>query len=711
MAIITNCSLLNFAAEPLAMKQFYFLLIGIITTLILHAQPVIEWRGSFGGRDYETPAAVQPTNDGGLIMVGTTYSTDDDAINNKGVSDILVIKLRANKSVEWKKTLGGTNEDGAHDVQLTSDGGYIIAGYTKSNDGDVTQVKGASDYWIIKLRANGTVQWQRTYGGSQMDVASSIKELPGGRYIATGYAMSNDGDVTNNHFAFVQDVWVVRLDNQGNIVWQRCYGGTDSDFAYKIELTATGYIFCGYSRSANGDLQQNKGGQDVWVVKLDNNGTIEWQTTLGGSLNENAFDMKEVPAGGYIVAATTSSADVDVTGNHGTTDMWVIRLDADGKVIWNRCLGGTSLEAARSVNVAGNGQFIVAGSAESTDNDVQQLHGRSDYWIVGLSSSGAIEWQKNLGGTGIDDAMTSYLANGKLLVAGTSFSNDDDVTTTKDGGDIWVVELKFNTPLPVIVTQPKNADACNGSNASFKIEANNATSYQWQGLTSNGWTNLINDNTYSGVQTNILAVSNVGSSTLTSYRCIVANQHGQVISGIVTLQLLSPPVIAQQPANSSACIGSDADIAVRAQGSATYQWQQSTNGLNWQHITSASASTLTTKVFAGTSFYRCVISNQCFSVTSAVAQVTGRDCAIPNAFTPNGDGINDKWVIPFLNDYNDVLVVVYDRYGQKMIESKGKYQPWDGKVSGKAVPIGVYYYTITLPGSNKPFSGPVTILK
>jgi len=693
------------------MKQVYVWFVSLISFSALQAQPVIEWRGSFGGTDYETPSAVKPTPDGGIIIAGTTYSTDGDAAANKGVSDIIVVKLKADRTIDWKQTLGGSNEDGAHDLQVTSDGGYIIAGYTKSADGDVTQQKGAGDYWVIKMRANGSIAWQRTYGGSYMDVASSIRQLPGGGYIVAGYTMSNNNDVSGNHFEQTQDAWIIKLDENGNMVWQRCYGGTNSEFAYTIELAGNGFIFSGYARSQNGDVQQNKGHQDVWIVKLKDNGEIEWQRTLGGAMNEAAYDVKPVPGGGYIAVGTTSSTNGDVTGNHGTTDMWVTRLSANGTVVWSRCLGGSSLEAARSVAVASNGQFIITGSAESNDHDVLQLHGRSDYWVVALNNNGNIDWQKNLGGSDIDDATATSFSNGKLLVAGTSFSADHDVIQPKNGGDIWAVEMKFNLPVPSINVQPKDTTVCEGNAAIFKIAGDNISAYQWQAQSGSAWIDLSNNGTYDGVHTNTLTIATATSNTSKAFRCIVSNQYNQVISRTASVNFLGTINVITQPASSTSCSGSEVTIAIAAQHAHFYQWQQSTNGSNWQNITTGTNSSVKIKVAEGITQYRCIISNPCTSAMSQPATVTGRNCSVPNAFSPNGDGINDKWMIPFLNDFADVHVNVFDRYGSQVFRSTGRYQPWDGSNNQRTLPVGVYYYVIQLDKHQKPFSGSLAIMK
>ena len=173
----------------------------------------------------------------------------------------------AQPTIEWQKSLGGTGSDGATTIQQTADGGYIVAGASISTDGDVTGNHGGNDYWVVKLNSTGTITWQKCLGGTGDDFASSIQQTIDGGYIVAGYSESTNGDVTGNHGG--QDYWVIKLDSTGSITWQKSLGGTSQDYAYAIQQTADGgYIVAGYTTSTDGDVTGNHGDYDYWVVKL-----------------------------------------------------------------------------------------------------------------------------------------------------------------------------------------------------------------------------------------------------------------------------------------------------------------------------------------------------------------------------------------------------------------------------------------------------------
>ena len=207
------------------------------------------------------------------------------------------------------------------------DGGYIVAGYADSNDGDVSGNHGGGDCWIVKLDTLGKIKWQKCLGGSGGEMAQSIQQTKDGGYIVAGYAESNDGDVTGNHGD--HDYWIVKLDNTGSIKWQKSLGGTRSDEARSIQQTGDGgYIVAGESRSNNGDVSGHRGNMlsDYWIVKLDSIGNIQKEHSFGGTSNDGANSIHQTKDGGFIIAGYTYSNDGDVRGNKGGSDYWIVKL-------------------------------------------------------------------------------------------------------------------------------------------------------------------------------------------------------------------------------------------------------------------------------------------------------------------------------------------------------------------------------------------------
>ncbi|HZV11862.1 MAG TPA: hypothetical protein VFA55_01510, partial [Candidatus Kapabacteria bacterium] len=219
-------------------------------------------------------------------------------------------------SIQWEHSFGGSDVDRASSIFQTTDGGYIVAGWSASTNGDVTGNHGKDDYWIVKLDGNGAIQWEQSFGGSNNDEASCIRQTTDGGYVVAGQSISADGDATGNHG--LDDYWIVKLSATGSIQWEKSFGGSASDQALCIQQTTDGgYIAAGYSASNDGDVTGNHGGDDYWIIKLDANGTMQWQKSLGGSGDDQAFSIAQTADSGYIVAGYSASNDGDVTGNHG----------------------------------------------------------------------------------------------------------------------------------------------------------------------------------------------------------------------------------------------------------------------------------------------------------------------------------------------------------------------------------------------------------
>jgi hypothetical protein len=421
----------------------------------------IQWQKAFGGTRVDIAQSIQPTSDGGYIVAGNTNSQDGDVMGyHQGINgcyqtcfgqticdyfpDGLVVKLSGSGTIQWQKTLGGSAADNLLSIQSTTDGGYIASGLTYSNDGDVSGYHGGNeaDAWVVKLSSSGDIQWQKVLGGSTgCDFANVILPTPDGGYMIAGHTDSHDGDITS--IAGERDVWIVKLNSSGAIQWQKTIGGDKSDYAYSFQSTSDGYILAGYTYSNNGDVFGNHGDADAWIVKIDNNGTIQWQKTLGGSNEEIARSIQPTPDGGYIVAGSAKSNNGDVSGNHGGSDAWIVKLSSSGTIQWQKSLGGSYEEIARSVQSTTDGGYIITGSAVSTNGDISNNHGGQDAWIVKLNSNGAIQWQRSIGGTN-DEVANSVqtTVDGGYIIAGQALSNNGDVSGNHGAADAWIVKLK-----------------------------------------------------------------------------------------------------------------------------------------------------------------------------------------------------------------------------------------------------------------------------
>ncbi|MCB9193132.1 MAG: T9SS type A sorting domain-containing protein [Flavobacteriales bacterium] len=343
----------------------------------------IDWQHALGGSASDWAHCVQQTNDGGFIAVGLSASVNGDVTGQHGGEDFWVVKLTATGALSWQKSLGGTLNDGARYVEQTSDGGYIVAGYSRSSNGDVAGQHGDSDCWVVKLDASGNLVWQKALGGTDSDEARCVKETSDGGFVVFGYTQSNNGDVSANNGGW--DYWLVKLDANGSMQWQHTYGGTGNEFGHSITLTSDGGFFVvGETASNNGDVSGNHGASDIWAVKLNDAGVIEWQRALGGTGSEWTYSAEQVVDGGYVIAGRTDSNDGDVNGLNGGVDFWILRLDAVGSVLWQEPLGGTSDELAYAIRSTTDGGYLIAGGSSSVNGDVSGNHGNADMWVVRL---------------------------------------------------------------------------------------------------------------------------------------------------------------------------------------------------------------------------------------------------------------------------------------------------------------------------------------
>ncbi|WP_406661337.1 hypothetical protein V7O66_02100 [Methanolobus sp. ZRKC3] len=364
---------------------FAFLIIAIGTATALET-PAEEWNKTFGGTSTENTKSVQQTTDGGYILAGPTNSF------GAGGHDAWLIKTYANGTEEWNKTFGGTDLDDAESVQQTLDGGYILAGHT------VSFGAGSNDAWLIKTYANGTEEWNKTFGGTDLDDDQSVQQIPDGGYILAGS--------TNSFDAGSNDAWLIKTYANGTEEWNKTFGGTDLDDAESVQQTSDGgYILAGYTVSFGG------GGYDAWLIKTYANGTEEWNKTFGGTNTDDAESVQQIPDGGYILAGSTNSFGA------GSNDAWLIKTYANGTEEWNKTFGGTSTDDAESVQQTLDGGYILAGSTNSFGA------GSNDAWLIKTYANGTEEWNKTFGGTSTDVAESvQQTTDGGYILTGYLYS-------------------------------------------------------------------------------------------------------------------------------------------------------------------------------------------------------------------------------------------------------------------------------------------------
>ncbi|WP_232054710.1 PEGA domain-containing protein [Thermococcus sp. 2319x1] len=377
-----------------------------LLSLPVKAESQTYWAKTYGGSNFDWARAVALAENGDIIVAGGTESF------GAGGYDVWVLRLDENGNVKWAKTYGGSGDDRAFAVAVAPNGDIIVAGETKSFGA------GGYDVWVLRLDENGNVRWQKTYGGSGDDGAYAVAVAPNGDIIVAGYTYSFGPGW--------EDFWVLRLDENGNVRWQKTYGGTYMDKAYAVAIAPNGdIIVAGYTASFGA------GGYNVWVLRLDADGNVKWQKTYGGNDYDWAYAVALAENGDIIVAGYTYSFGA------GYDDVWVVRLDENGNVRWQKTYGGSYYDEAFAVALAENGDIIVAGYTASFGA------GGYDVWVLRLDENGNVKWQKTYGGSNDDRAFAVALAeNGDIIVAGHTGGFDAGIW------DFWVLRLPEDGSLP-----------------------------------------------------------------------------------------------------------------------------------------------------------------------------------------------------------------------------------------------------------------------
>jgi hypothetical protein len=414
---------------------------GTPITLAINLRTVVPWAKSYGSTSSDRGTAIQQTADGGFVVAGTTYSLGSP------YSDVWVVKLNNSGVIEWEKTYGGAGDDGADAIQQTADGGYIVSGYTDSFGA------GALDFWILKLDSTGGIEWEKTFGGANNERAFSVQQADDSGYIIAGSTLS---------FGTGSDIWVIKLNNSGAIEWQKTYGTANAESGSSVRQTSDGgYLVAGKTTpplanasdflviklSSNGTVEWSKtfgtlnaeeadsirptsdggyivsgrvnvgaGNSDAWVLKIAGDDTIEWQKTFGGSLGDGALSVRQTSDGEFIFAGYTYSF------GSGGGDVWVIKMDSSGTVVWQNAYGTVNQEEGADINETGDGEFIVTGYTRQPNLPI-------DMWILNIGGDGSIDFRPSSGATVTDTGSSATITDTSVSPAVVTLNTGDTTVT------------------------------------------------------------------------------------------------------------------------------------------------------------------------------------------------------------------------------------------------------------------------------------------
>ena len=383
-----------------------------LTAMTSLAQPGTLWTRTYGGNSDEYAFAVQQTADGGYVMTGKTQSF------GAGDTDFYLVKTNTLGDTLWTHTYGGAYHDEAWSVEQTTDGGFILAGWT-----DDTSGAGYADFYLVKTGSSGNPLWARTYGGSSEDRATAAHQTADGGYIVAGY--------TQCYGAGYYDFYLIKTNSAGDTLWTRTYGGTEGEFAYSMQQTDDGgYIIAGLTNSFGA------GFNDFYLVKTNSSGDTLWTRTYGGTGYEVAYSVQQTDDGGYIVAGETKPSVA------AYADFYLVKTNSSGDQLWTRTYGGSNRDWAHSVQQTADGGYIVAGMSQSFGENWGQ------FYLVKANSQGDSLWSCTYGGIDWDEAYSvQQTDDGGYIVAGWCVSNAagtfKDFYLVKTGPDPASVEENF----------------------------------------------------------------------------------------------------------------------------------------------------------------------------------------------------------------------------------------------------------------------------
>jgi len=671
----------------------------------------VQWARSVGGKLGDYGNSMTYCSDGGYALAGWTDSYG--VITTIG-GDVYAVKLSSTGNLLWTLTVGGIGNDGAACIIQTADGGFAITGWTSSYGTGSTAGWWMYNSYLVKTNAAGSVMWTKTYSGNSWSIGFDIKQTADHGYIMAGYSVVSPGD---------SDVYVSKLDSAGNVQWTTTIGGKGDDEGNSVCICSDGgYIVAGYSTSFGA------GKSNVYVIKLDANGNVKWTETIGGTNNDNANCIKECSDKGYIIAGQTNSY------GPGTYESYLVKIDSVGKIQWTSVYGKKGVDGAGWAMQSKDHGYLVAGYTDAYSTHGYQLYAAK------LDSTGDFCQPYLTGGT-----ITSYDSGrvGHLFTA-TSINQG-----TIDSGGIENTNNTPDTVLCFVPTPPKltviSTNSCSGCNGTALATLTGANAGMYKYLWSNGdttnyltnlcpgkyvlyiagyadtayydtititaladpavsipATNIQNVSCYNDNNGSVTAVDSGGKPPYTYYwlpngqtsatinnlapgTYTVSTSDSNGCGAIATVTITQPAVLTLSVSpNITITAGANTALTATASGGTppySYQWSNNSSGSNI-NVAPTMATTYTVTV---------IDSNGCTAMAFVTIDIICAELYIPDAFSPNGDGHNDVFLV---HDYciKQMTLMIYDRWGNKMFESNDVNTGWDGTFKGEPMNTGTYIY-------------------
>lgn len=614
-------------------------LVAVFTnTVPLETLTFKQWDRSFGGVEFDSYPSVRPTPDGGFVLAGSTTS---DADGNKttplcGTTAAWIVKLDADGNKQWEQTVGAPGDSlYVVTVETTGDGGYVLGasaavGNTAvaNNCGKSSTNFGLADFWLVRLDASGQRMWEASYGGDNVDGLGAIATLDDGGFMLVGTSSSGATGNKTSPSRGNKDCWVVRVDANGNALWDRSFGGGGNENGLAVTALADGgFLVAGNSSSG---IEGNKtapayGQIDYWALRLDAEGNKVWDRSYGGNSDDIGGWMTPMPGGGALLVGYSDSSisGTKSAPNRGGADYWAVRIDADGNSLWDRSFGGVGeYDWAYNVRAAADGGVAIVGESDTDigGNKTTAQIGNSDGWLVRLDPYGEKSAEISLGGTDYDYLWSVDTAGADaFILAGGSYSlvNGNKSAPAWGNEDFWVVKMVERTApvgTPVILV--------NGQfHAENHLEVTNSAVVSFQSSFANGPIFYTLNGTPPGAGFMYSGPFIVNQSATVRALAYNEDYSQSAEADPVSITVLASPILTLQPEGAVARAGTDVLLLVDAAGAAplAYQWV-----LNDSPIVGATNSFLlrTNVQLTSAGSYRAIVSNPYGSTTSSVAELT-----------------------------------------------------------------------------------------
>ena len=742
----------------------------------------VAWDRRIGGSDFESAQEIQATSDGGFIIGGFSRSnaSGDKSANNfgpSGTSDMWVTKLNSLGDIEWEESYGGMGDEELYHIQETSDGGFILGGYSSSGiSGTKTaQNFGEQDFYVIKIDASGTQLWDQSFGGSVRDVIQGLDEGPDGSFYFGGYSESdNDGNKTDPTFSPGRsDYWVVKTDANGNKIWDKAFGGDSWDQIRNIKVISEGNIILGgFSKSgiSGNKTTETFGLEDMWVIKLNPDGTVLWQRNYGGELKEECTQVSETTCGelllgGFSRSPISGNKTANLEGNH---DYWIVKTDANGNKIWDESYGGDDVDVLYDFKRSSDGGYLLGGVSFSngTGDRSEPSLGPQDVWMLKLDIEQTTMDSTFLTSTSCSPADTGIVVDyyinqfgcDSVVIDTVKFLQSDttriELTSCSPSDTSQVVNSLFNangcdslvfinTSLSLSYEFFSISSSCDPSSAGLDTLRFTTVDgcdsliiqevvldgfdfeYQTQEVICFDGTEgmIIIDTVLGGMEPFMYSINNGAFGSENSFKGLSAGTYFvstmdaegcEVTKEIVIVSGQNFQIIFQE--NLSIPIGDSFWIdPIISHDIASFNWDQNI------YLTCDTCLQQFVKPVTNTSFELNAVSIDGCSASGILnIQVNkSKNWYVPNAFSPNGDGKNDLFKIYFDNTVRSIEdFKIFDRWGSLVYEITDVNQfsnwGWDGEFNGQEIDPGVFVFIAQInfsDGTSQSLKGDVLLFR